>query len=170
MQSNRWSTAATSGLLLALVTIISSLVQAVFEPNNVINIVIWTLRSVGSIWLLLYFIKEYAKPFNFFTFKDGFHYGSLIAFFSSFICAVYITFHFTIIFPDAMTSQIDKLVEAMATSNPDMIDSLDKVIPKLPLIISFFTFIYYSLIGVVASAIMANYTKKGSIFDEPTNL
>ena len=56
MQSNRWSTAATSGILLALVTIISFLVQSVLQPGKVINLAIWAIKAVGSIWLLLYFI------------------------------------------------------------------------------------------------------------------
>lgn len=170
MQSNKWSAAATSGLLLSLVTIISVLVQFVLEPGTAVNLVIWTIKSVGSIWLLHYFIKEYAKPFNLFTYKDGFRYGFLIAFFSSIACAAYMFFHYAIIFPDSATAQINLIREMMANSNPEAVDAFDKIAPMLPQIIFITILIYYTIIGAIASAIIANYTKKGSIFDEPANL
>lgn len=170
MQSNRWSAAATSGILLALVTIISILIQSVFEPNKVINLIIWTIKSVGSIWLLYYFMKEYAKPFNLFTYKDGFRYGFLLAFFSSVICAAYMFLHYAVIFPDAIAAQMDQVMEMMASSNPDAVDTFEKISPKMPQIIFISTLIYYTIIGAVASAIIANYTKKGSIFDESVSL
>lgn len=170
MQTNRWSAAATSGILLALVTIISTLIQAVFAPIAVINIALWAIKSIGSIWLLHYFIKEYAKPFNLFTYKDGFHYGFLVALFSSLLCASYLFLHYAVIFPDSMAAQMDQVMEMMATTNPDAIDTLEKIGPQLPKLIFTATLFYYTLIGVIASAIIANYTKKGSIFDESANL
>lgn len=170
MQSNRWSAAATSGILLALITIISVLIQTVLEPGKAINFIIWVLKSGGSIWLLLYFIKEYAKPFNLFTYKDGFRYGLLVAFFSSVICASYSFLHYAVLFPDSIAAQIDQAMEMLASSNPDAVDAFEKISPMLPQIIFIFTLIYYTIIGAVASAIIANYTKKGSIFDQTTSL
>ncbi|MFA6769572.1 MAG: DUF4199 domain-containing protein [Bacteroidales bacterium] len=170
MQSNRWSTAATSGILLALVTIISFLVQSVLQPGKVINLAIWAIKAVGSIWLLLYFIKEYAKPFDLFTYKDGFRYGLLVAFFSSLLCASYLFLQYTVIFPESFATQMDQVMEAMLATNPDAADGLEKIGPRLPQLIFVFTLIYYTIIGAIASAIIANYTKKGSIFDESTNL
>jgi len=170
MQSNRWKAAATSGILLALITIISTLIQAVFTPGAIINLIIWAIKSVGSIWLLTYFIKEYSTSFTLFTFKDGFRYGFLVAFFSSLICASYMFLHYAVIFPEAIAAQMDKVMEMMASSNPNAIDTLDKIGPKLPQLIFVITLFYYTIIGVIASAIIANYTKKGSLFDESTNL
>ena len=170
MQSNRWSTAATSGILLALVTIISTLIQAVFTPGTIMNLIIWAIKSVGSIWLLSYFIKEYSKSFNLFTYKDGFRYGFLVAFFSSLICASYMFLHYAVIFPEAVAAQMDQVMEMMASSNPDAVDALDKIGSKLPQLIFTITLFYFTIIGVIASAIIANYTKKGSIFDESANL
>lgn len=170
MQSNRIRTAATSGLLLALVTIISVLVQFALEPGKTINLIIWTIKSVGSIWLLYYFIKEYAKPSNLFTYKDGFRYGFLIALFSSIVCAAYMFFHYAILFPDSTAAQIDLISEMMASSNPEAVETFERISPLLPQIIFITILIYYTIIGAIASAIIANYTKKGSIFDEPINL
>lgn len=171
MQSNRWSSAATNGILLALITIISVLIQAVFEPTNkIINFAIWAIKTVGSIWLLYYFLKEYAKHFNKFTYKNGFHYGFLVAFFSSILCAAYMFLHYAVIFPDSIAAQTDQIMEMMASTNPEGMDAFEKMIPMMPQIIFISTFIYNTIIGLIASAIMANYTKKGSFFDEPSNL
>lgn len=171
MQSNRLSSAATSGIVLALISIIAVLLQAVFEPTNkIITYAIWAVKSIGSIWLLYYFMKEYASPFEFFTYKNGFHYGFLLSFFSSIICAAYMFLHYSVLFPDAIAAQTEEIMEMMATSNPNAIDSFEKMIPKMPQIIFISTLIYNTLIGIIASAIIANYTKKGSLFDESTNL
>lgn len=171
MQSNRWSSAATNGILLALITIISVLIYEVFEPTNkIISFAIWAIRTIGSIWLLYYFIKEYAKPFNLFTYKNGFHYGFLLAFFSSLLCAAYMFLHYAVIFPDAIAAQTEQIMKMMEASNPAAIDSFEKMIPMMPQIIFISTFIYNTIIGIIASAIIANYTKRGSFFDEPTNL
>ncbi len=170
MQSNKWSAAATSGILLALVTIMSVLIQTVLEPGNIISLVIWLIKSVGSIWLLYYFIKEYAKSFSSFTYKQAFNYGFLIALFSSIICAAYMFFHYALIFPDSTAAQMDSFMEMMAASNPNAIDAFEKMAPKLPQIIFTVILIYYTIIGAIASAIIGNYAKKGSVFDDSANV
>ena len=71
MQSNKWSIAAQNALILALVTILATLLQAVFpQMPGFIGILIWTVKLVLSIYLVYYFIKDYSKHFETFTFKD----------------------------------------------------------------------------------------------------
>gem|GEM_PF-4036608 len=61
MQTNTWSLAAVNGLILAMVTIVITLVQTVLEPGTVIKIFLWAAKLGLSIWLLYYFIRDYAK-------------------------------------------------------------------------------------------------------------
>lgn len=168
MQSNKWSTAALYGLLLALITVIHSLITAVFEPPFAVNLILWVAKFAGSLWLLYYFIKEYAKPFEVFTHKDGFRFGFLVALFSSIICSSFSFLQITVIFPDVMATQMETIMTAMQSSNPDALETFEKIEGILPHIIFVFSLVYYTVFGIIASAIIANYTKKGDIFTTPT--
>lgn len=166
---NKWTTAATSGFLLALITIIITLVQTVFTPGTVINIALWLVKTVGSIWLLYYFLKEHSRLSDSFTYGDGFRYGTMVAFFSSLICACYMFLHYAVIFPDMVAEQMSVAMEMMASSNPDSVDVLEKIEGILPHLVLGVTLVYYTIIGMIASAIMANYTKTATPFMEQEN-
>ncbi len=164
MQSNKWSTAALYGLLLALVTVIHSLITVVFEPPLAINIILWAVKFGGSLWVLYYFMKEYAKPFENFTHKEGFRFGFLVTVFSSIICASFAFIQITVIFPDLMATQMETVMNAMQSSNPESLEAFEKIQGILPQLIFVFSLVYYIIFGAIASAIIANYTKKGDIF------
>ncbi|GAB1473373.1 hypothetical protein MASR2M69_08140 [Bacteroidota bacterium] len=53
----------------------------------------------------------------------------------------------------------------MMQSNPDAIDQIAKIEDKLPQIMFVVIIFYNTIFGVIASSIIANYTKKGNIFD-----
>lgn len=164
MQSKKWSIAATYGLILALITISYQLIQTVFEPGKAIALIMWAAKFGGTLYLLYYFIKEFAKQSDLFAFSDGFKFGILVSFFSSIICAVYTYFHFAVIFPDSIAAQMEQAMNMMQ-SNPDAIDQIAKIEDKLPMILFFVIIFYNTIFGMIASSIIANYTKKGDIFD-----
>ncbi|HCT94131.1 MAG TPA: hypothetical protein DF637_07550 [Rikenellaceae bacterium] len=164
MQSNKWSTAAMYGLLLALITVLHSLITSVFEPPLVINIILWAAKFAGSLWVLYYFMKEYSKPFEVFTYKDGFRFGFMICLFSSVICASFTFLQITLIFPDLMANQMETVMNAMQSSNSDSMEAFEKIQGILPQLILVFSLVYYIIFGAIASSIIANYTKKGDIF------
>ena len=166
MQSNKWSIAATYGLLLALVTIVYTLIQTVFAPGTAISLLLWAAKFIGSIWLLLYFIKEYAGAAEVFTYKEGFRFGFITSVFSSIIIAAYIFIHYALIFPDSIAVQMETAMTMLGSSNPDaaeQIASIEEIFPQLMFVVFLF---YNSIFGAIASAIIANYTKKGDIFTE----
>ena len=164
MQTNSWSLAAVNGLLLALVTIILTLVQTVLEPGTAIKVLIWIAKLVGSLWLLYYFIKDYAKDSEVFTYKMGFNYGFKVCLLSSLVCAIYMFMHFAVIFPEAVQASLEQAAAMMQSSNPDAVDAINRISGKLPQIVTITVLVYYTLFGIVASAIIANFTKKGDIF------
>ncbi len=164
MNSNKWSAAAMYGLLLALITVFHTLINTVFEPGTAIKLILWVVKFVGVLWLLYYFIKDYAKPAEIFTYKEGFAFGFLICLFSSVICAAYMFLHFAVIFPDAVAAQMETVLTAMQSSNPEALDNFAKIQGILPQIVFAFSLFYYVIFGVIASAVIANYTKKGDIF------
>lgn len=166
MQTNKWSIAALDGLLLALITITLTLIQTVLEPPKALIWLLWVVKFAGSIGLLYYFIKDYSKTQELFTYKDGFRFGFMICLLSSLICAGYLFFHYAVIFPDSIAATLEQVRTAMESSNPQGAEMMDKIGGKLPHIIFVFSAIYYTLFGVIASSIIANYTKKGDIFTE----
>ncbi len=166
MHNKKISSAATGGLLLASITIISTLIQTVLEPGTAVNLLIWVAKFAGSIWLLYYFVKNFSLTSDTFSYKNGFRYGVLVSFFSSLICACYMFLHYAVIFPDMVAQQMQTAAEMLQSSNPEAVDSLGKIEANLPQIVFIITLIYYSLIGIIASAIIANYTKKEKFFED----
>ena len=166
MQTNKWSVAATYGIILALVTILYSVATTVVELPSAVTIILWIIKFSLSIWLVYYFIKEYSKQFETFTYKQGFNFGLILCFLSSIICAAYMFMHFAFLFPDATNAQMELIAQNMESSNPEGSEALTKIMPHLPKIIFAFFLIYCTLFGMLVSAIVANYTKKGDIFTE----
>lgn len=163
MKNNKWSSAATGGLILSLVTIVVIVIQTVLEPGKLINILLWIAKLAGSIALLHYFIKDYSKGFSSFSYKEGLSYGFLVCLLSSFICAAYMFLHYLVIFPEST----EAVLEAVATatqSSPEGGDLIAKLEKYLPHYVFIFSFIYYTLFGLLVSAIIANYTKKEELF------
>lgn len=164
MNENRWKSAATYGLFLALITILYTLIQTILEPKTALALILWVAKFAGSIWLLLYFIKDFASHKEVFSYKDGFRFGVMISFLSSIIAASYMFLHYGFIFSDSIAEQMDSVMNILQSSNPDAVDSFAKIESKLPHIIFIFSLIYWTLFGVIASSIIANYTKKGDLF------
>ena len=50
MQTNKWSQAATNGVLLALITMIITLILTVFKPGTAINLILWAVKLIASIF------------------------------------------------------------------------------------------------------------------------
>lgn len=162
-QNNKWSLAALNGLLLSLITIISSLISTVLEPKGVVAILLWIVKFGGSIYLLYYFMKQYSGQFETISYGESFNYGFLLCTFSSIICACFTFVSMTYLFP----GQVEKAVEAVQQSmsfNSDQEAALEKWMDRLPQLMLFSTLIYYIVFGAVASSIIANFTKKTDIF------
>ncbi len=164
MQSKKWSVAATYGFVLALITISYQLIMAVLAPGTAISLLLWAAKFGGTLYLLYYFIKEFAKQTEFFSYSDGFKFGLIVSFLSSIVCAVYMFLHFAVIFPDSVAAQLEQAM-TMMQSNPEAIDQIASIEDKLPQIVFVVILFYNTIFGAIASAIIANYTKKGDIFD-----
>jgi len=164
MQSNEWSIAALNALLLSIITVVVSLIQVVLEPGTIISILLWLVKFVGCLGLLYYFVKEYGKPRESFTYKEGFSYGFKICLLSSVVLAAFNFLQYAVLFPESMQTAMEQAIMAMQSSNPDAADAMEKYQSKLPQLVSVVTLFYYTVFGLIASAIIANYTKKGDIF------
>lgn len=57
---SKWREAARDGLLLALVTVVIISFNALVD-NGVLKMLFWLVKFVGSVWLLLFFMKKFQK-------------------------------------------------------------------------------------------------------------
>ena len=153
-----------SGLLLALVTVAAMAIQTVITPSGGIIWAIILVKLVVNIWLVSYFIKEFAKPFELFTYRDGFTYGFIMCLFSSFICAVALLLIHTVVSPETFEAQIELMANAMSNTRPEAAEAIINMQQSgaLLAIVVIFSFLYYVLFGLIVSAIVANFAKKGN--------
>lgn len=170
-ETNKWKSAAFNGLLLSLITVIISLITSAFEiKSTILSILFWIIRITVSIWLLYYFMKQYSSNFKQISYKDSFIYGTLVCMFSAIICSGFSFINMTLLFPDTI-NQMGEIMQSSIEQN-NMSDEQGDVImgmlPKLPQITLIVGFIYLTIFGMIASSIIANYTKKDDPFLDDT--
>lgn len=165
-QKNKWSSAATNGLILSLVTIIYSLLGPVLGLKGFIMIIFWIIKTAGCIYLLYYFMKQYSSGFETLSYGESFNYGFILCGFSSIVCACFAFLSMTLLFPEQMAAGMEQVQQAFASRGLDSSqeEMMGKWMDRMPQLILFFTLIYYTLFGAAVSAIIANYTKKTNIF------
>lgn len=136
-------------------------------PPTFVVILLWIVKIVGTIWLLMYYTKEYAKEFELFTYSNGFQFATLTSVLSAFFTGCYFFLHYALLFPgdiDVIAESINQAMSARGVTDSSTIDTVLKYFPHLLFIIQL---IYLSIFGVIVSSIIANFTKKGDIFSTP---
>lgn len=162
-------------LQLALLSILVMLIQSQLDfsklgfVGKVIPPILWAIKFFGSIWLLYFFIREISKNSEEFSYKQGLRVGVVITLISSLVCAAFQFFTITLLQPDLFTEQLAVALETLEQSNPDAASNLEDVLPHIPTITLIFGFIYYWILGIIASSIIANYTKKEPTLFEQNN-
>ena len=162
MKSNLWSSAATNGFLLALVTVIVTLFSTAFPMNVGINLLITIVKLVVTIGLLYYFMKSFGQEVDTYPYGTAFTYGFAVSFCSNIVIACYFWVHYTLLFPDAIEKALKGMQQALAQYPIDQA-SLDFVMNNLPVIMSVAPLILYTLFGLIFAAILANFAKKAEL-------
>lgn len=171
--SNKWSAAAYNGLLLSLVTVIITVLSSAFpnQHNAFVSIILWIVRITASLYILYYFMRSYSNGKEEVSYKESFSYGTIICLFSSIVCAGVSYLCMTLIFPDTIDTMMENIGKIMAQQNASAEDedSIMRIVPHLPELSLIFGFIYMTIFGVIASAIIASYTKKVNPFPTEQN-
>lgn len=161
MKHNFWNKAAMYGIVLALVSVFFMVIQPVLDPAKWMNIVLWMVKLAGTLGLLFYFMKDFGAGKESYSYADAFKFGIAVSFCSSIIAAGYYYFHVMFIFPDT-TSQISNAMmmgfEQAGISSEDF--NTDKFIARLPVIMMVSQFIYFNILGLLWSSILANGAKQ----------
>ena len=156
---NKWVQEITNGLLLALITIVFTLLYTAFTFGTAAIVVFWIVKLLSTLGTLYYFMSSHGEIGDSYTYRIAFKYGFMISFYSAIFIALYEYMHYTVLFPDLESSKI--FVESFQKRSQS-IDQLtvERVTDKMPIIISICVLIYYSILGLIFSSIMASYIKR----------
>ena len=98
MNQSFWNKAAIYGILLALVSVFFMVLQSVLTPERWMNILFWIVKLAGTLGLLFYFMKDFGKGKDSYTYSDSFKFGLAVSFCSSIIAAAYYYIHMMFLF------------------------------------------------------------------------
>ncbi len=145
----KWSQAAVKGLLLALITVACNTVTYLIEGNTIVSILMFIVRLVASIWLLVYFMKQYKAT----TGQEPFSFGVAVVLFSSLICAFYDAAALAWIFPGLQDQVSEALSQTMSSLPSESQSIMERMMDHYPRIAFFSTFIKDFIIGLIVAAI-----------------
>ncbi len=165
MNNKKWNVATVDGLMLALITILYTLINSAFTPPTSVTIVLWIVKLAATLWLLLYFVKDFNKDQDLFTYKQGFNFAFMVSVLSALFVSCYFFLHYALIFPNDVDKIATAINQAVAAKGADTSIS-DMIIKYFPHLMFVVNLIYLTVFGLLASAIIANYTKKGDIFSQ----
>ena len=159
MKSNLWSSAASNGFLLALITIIVTLFTAAFPMGTAASLLIQFTKLTVTIGVLYYFMKKFGGEQDSYTFGNAFTYGFVVSLCSNIVIACYSWLHYTMIFPDSMEKTLEIMQQVAAQYNLEQ-HSTDLLVKNFPIIMSVGPLIIYTFFGLIFAAILANFAKK----------
>lgn len=168
-----WNKAATSGIILAAVTVIITLlgslcakIPAAFMAST-LSVLLTIVKIAACAWTLRFFILKLKEEFPSADRGKLSGYGVKIAVCSSILVAGYNLLDITIIHPDTVQTVMDTFREtysAMADSNT--LAAMDSVAGKLPVYTFFSTFVYCFIWGWALSSAFAGSAAPSDPFDD----
>ncbi|HPS24236.1 MAG TPA: DUF4199 domain-containing protein [Bacteroidales bacterium] len=159
MNSSFWNKAAINGLLLAFVSIVMMVIQTVFDMGKAMDIILWIVKLAGTVGLLYYFMREFGKQCETYTYSDAFKFGLAVSFFSSIIASCYYFVHVAFLFPDVNTQMSNAILMGLEQTVATSEMNTDKLIANLPLIVCISQFFYMNILGLLWSSILGSSTK-----------
>ena len=159
IQKNMWNTAGKAGLFLGLASsaylFISQSLGQVEIPailNSIISFVLGSANFAGCIWIMRYFMKQFAAENSEVTNSGTFRLGMIMALLSALVYSAFAFANVAFISADMFTEQMNALMQQMAP----MMDSntaaqMDKTMQNLPQLTFFSNLIYCFIFGTILS-------------------
>ena len=169
----KWSSAAKNGLILASITIGVSLISSLLHSSSfIVGALLWIVKTGGSIWLLHRIMKEYSALKESISYGESFKYGFAVTLFSSLVISAYLFLSLTVIFPSEMEkmTEVMQMVMQMVMANGNYTteeeSAMERLMGRLPQYSVIVNIIYLSILGAIASAVIASFTKRTNPFEE----
>lgn len=158
-----WSRAAKEGLILAAVTVGTTLLGG-FCKSGFLGILIWIAKLAGSIFVLRAIMLNFRDEFHP---TSTFGYGFKVCLCSSVVCAAWSFVMYEFIFADIAVESFEQVIQAIGSSG-QMTDELSDVLYNMqdnyPQYSSIVTFVWSVLCGLIFSAIISESTRNRDIF------
>ena len=169
MKANFWSSAAVNGFLLALITVVYTLFLSAFPlEGKLAAFALGLVKLIATVGVLYYFMKEFGKEHETYSFGDAFSYGLVVSICSNILIACYLVAQYTFIFPDSVDKITESMQKAYKQFNVDQ-SSVDMILKNLRLVLSLGPLVMYTFLGAIFSAIIASFVKKAEpVFDDET--
>ena len=163
IQKNMWNAAGKAGLVLGLVPtaymFISQGMVKIEMPGFVVSIfsfVLWAAKFVGCIWLMKFFMKQFAAENSIKENSATFRFGMAAAFLSALVYAAMSFANVAFISPDLFAEQMDLTMQQLAPMMDSNTQSMmERYFEILPQITFFSNLIYCFLFGTVLSFILS---------------
>ena len=169
----KWSSAAKNGLILASITIGVSLISSLLHSSSfIVGALLWIVKTAGSIWLLHRIMKEYSALKESISYGESFKYGFAVTLFSSLVISAYLFLSLTVIFPSEMEkmTEVMQMVMQMVMANGNYTaeeeSAMERLMGRFPQYYVIVNIIYLSILGAIASAVIASFTKRTNPFEE----
>ncbi len=159
-----WGEAGIDGIFLALVTIAIVTVET-FVGSGALNMVLWIVKLVTTIWLLRFFMQRYgANNEGASTFKFGF----ATSFCSAVLCGVFYFALYRFICPEKITETFDLVIANLSSAGAmtdEISDSLLMIQDNFAQLNCVVNFLWYTFLGLIFSAILSKKSgNSGDIF------
>ncbi|HPT05843.1 MAG TPA: DUF4199 domain-containing protein [Candidatus Egerieousia sp.] len=166
-ETGKLSSASLDGLLLALVTIVCSVISSLGVSGGFVGVLIWIIKLVATIWVLLYFMKKYslkhASIFGETTYNQVFSYGFLVSLLSAVVIACFMFLSVTVLFPNSVSDAMQMVQEKFdqqGSMGEEQENAISAVLNNLPTILTFGMLIWCTIFGLIVSAIIASSVKQ----------
>ncbi|MDD2537820.1 MAG: DUF4199 domain-containing protein [Bacteroidales bacterium] len=160
MNQHFWNKAAVYGIILALVSVFIMVIQTILPSDRWVSVLLWVAKLAGTLGLLFYFMKDFGKGKETYPYADAFKFGLTVSFCSSIIAAAYYYLHVMFIFPDTATQFTNAMLmgfEQAGITSEDF--DTDKLVARLPVILMISQFIWFNILGLIWSSLLANGAK-----------
>ena len=167
-ETGKLSSASLDGLLLALVTIVCSVIGSLGVGGGFVGVLIWIIKLVATIWVLLFFMKRYslrhASIYGETTYNQAFGYGFLVSLLSAVVIACFMYLSVTVLFPNTESDTMQKIQDTIAQQGnslgEEQENAINTVMNNLPMILTFGMLIWCTIMGLIISAIIASSVKQ----------
>jgi ribosomal protein L33 len=119
-----------------------------------------TQRLAGTVGLLFYVMKDFGKEQDTYLYANAFKFGLAVSFCSSIIAAAYYYLHVMFLFPESSSQMANAMLMGLEQAGVTEADfNIDKLIDRLPVILTLSQFVYFNILGLLWSSLLANGAK-----------
>lgn len=164
LKKNMWNAAGTAGLALGAVSSAYLLAGQALSGDmapavlwqQIIAFALWSVKFVGCIWLMKFFMTKFAKDNEGVDNKSVFRMGALTALLSALMFSGISLANMLYISADYYDTLYQTVAQQMSAAlDSNSLSVLDKVIENMPQIIFFYNLSYCFLFGTALSAILS---------------